>query len=337
MSIKGKRINKSVIYKRAEFHTAIPGQSLKTMIDKALRKRATIGERKSNVADDDQPIFHLLGQSQSEPKGFLFGVFMAYTPGTDPLFLVDDEQASNITLEKLKAPKMNDGKRREVLESIMYFGVFDNHLVLVQSQALKAPQLEIYLQWLLHQAAALPGDNTVRLIDKPSKAVREKMQKARGVRAIKLGSEVMPASVMPAIAAKGKGSQTKSVSVTANQSVGGGSALEALKSLLNPVEAAKINFDQLVGSNIELTVTLRYNRTTTDDGQKLMDTLGSAFRHSDGVETELELIGGGSIKGSELKLDGTIRVSSYDGQLSASEVFEGMRQWLLSKVSSDDL
>lgn len=337
MATRGKRINKAVIYKRAEFHTAVAGQSLKTIIDKALRKRSKVGERKCNVADVDQPVFHLIGQSQTEAKGFLFGVFMAYTPGTDPLFLVDDEQASNITVEKMKAPKTNDGKRREVLESVMYFGVIENHLVLVQSQALKAPQLESYLRWLLHDAGALAGDNTVQLIDKPSKAVRDKMHKARGVRAIKLGSEVMPASVMPVAAGKDKASPTKSVSVTASQSIGGSGPLAALKSLLDPVEAAKINFDQLAGSNIELTVTLRYNRTTTDDGQKLMDTLGSAFRHTDGVETELELIGGGSIKGSELKLDGTIRVSSYDGQLSASEVFEEMRQWLLGKVSSDEL
>ncbi len=89
--------------------------------------------------------------------------------------------------------------------------------------------------------------------------------------------------------------------------------------------------------NIELSVTLRYSRKTTEDGQQLMDSLGAALRNTDDVETELQLVGGGSIKGSDLKLTGTIGVTSYDGQLSASEVYEGLRQWLLEKVSEDGL
>lgn len=86
-----------------------------------------------------------------------------------------------------------------------------------------------------------------------------------------------------------------------------------------------------------VSVTLRYSRKTTEDGQKLMDSLGAALRNTDDVETELQLIGGGSIKGSDLKMTGQIGVTSYDGQLSASEVYEGLRQWLLEKVSSEEL
>ena len=86
-----------------------------------------------------------------------------------------------------------------------------------------------------------------------------------------------------------------------------------------------------------VSVTLRYSRKTTEDGQKLMDSLGAALRNTDDVETELQLIGGGSIKGSDLKLTGSIGVMSYDGQLNASEVYEGLRQWLLQKVSEQEL
>ena len=113
--------------------------------------------------------------------------------------------------------------------------------------------------------------------------------------------------------------------------------LAALKKLMQPSEAAKIDFEKLTGSNIEMSVTLRYKRETTADGQKLIDTLGAALRNTEDVETVLELNDGGSIRGSDLKLNGKIGLKSYDGQLSASEVFEGMRAWLLSKISSDEL
>ncbi len=338
MASTGKRINKTVVYKRVEFHSNTGHENLKTMLSKALVKRATIGDRKLNIADQDHPIFHLVGRTQIEPKGFVFGSLILYTPGTDPLFLVDDEQASNITLEKMTAPKTRDGKRREFLESVMYFGVIQNHMIMIQSQALKSSHLETYLQWLLHGASVMAGDNTLHLVDTPSKTVREKINKGKGVKTIKIGGEVLPRTTMPSAALQvADKPSTKSVSVVAKNKDLEWGPLAAIKSLLEPSEAAKIDFDQLTGSNIELTLTLKYNRTTTDDGHKLMDTLGAAFRNTEEVETEIELIDGGSIKGSELKLNGTIKVSSYDGQLSESEVYEGMRQWLLSKVSTDEL
>ena len=84
-------------------------------------------------------------------------------------------------------------------------------------------------------------------------------------------------------------------------------------------------------------VTLRYNRKTTEAGQKLMDSLGVALRNSDEVETELELKEGGSIKGDELRLTGRIGLQSYDGQLSHSEVFQELQTWLLEKIKAEGL
>ena len=345
MTTKAKLIQKTVLYKRCNFHTDIPGETLKTLLEQALNKSPKVGQRRLNVADADQPVYHVVGTSQSEPDGFVFGVLMTYTPGTDPLFLVDDDSASAVLVEKLKAPNTTDGKRREFLESMMYFGVIQNHLVLMQSQALKAPQLEAYLQWFVHDSKVMAGDNTFQLIDTPSKTVREKMIRGSGVRTITLGGEVVPQSAIsrvqpPATTETGTPTtsiKNHSVSVVASATESDWGVLEALKKLMAPSQAAKIDFDQLTGSNIEMSVTLRYKKETTEDGQKLMDTLGAAFRNTEDVETVIDLKDGGQIKGADLKLNGPIRVTSYDGQLSETEVFEGMRQWLLSKVTSEEL
>ncbi|UCU92679.1 hypothetical protein [Hydrogenophaga taeniospiralis] len=343
MSTKGKKVQKSVIYKRVNFHSGTKGKTLKALLEDALSKRKTLGERRQNVASAEDPIYHAIGAPVCENTGFVFGTLMTYTPGTDPLCFIDDDKAEEVVLEKVSAPKTDDGKRREFLASMMYFGVIGNHMVLMQSQALKSAQLESYLRWYLHASAVLEGTNTFQLIDTPGEAVKKKLNQGKGVRAIKLGGEVLPPSLIPpqpsdqptgTATTKHVAAQTTATAVATQDDFG---VLAALKRLMSPVQAAKIDFEKLAGSNIELSVTLRYSRKTTEDGQKLMDSLGAAFRNTDDVETELELVDGGSIKGSDLKLTGTVSITTYDGQLSASEVYEGLRQWLLQKVSAEEL
>lgn len=348
-SAKGKKVQKQIIYKKAQFHRPPPDKAtLKMLMERALNSCKTVGQRRVNVGGEEEPIFHVLGSPHSEPKGFVFGALMTYSPGTDPLYLVDDEAAVDVLLEKLSAPATKDGKRREFLESLMFFGVFDNHLVMMQSQSMKSAQLERFMTWFLHTSGYLAGDNTFQLVDTPPPEVREKMKRAKGVKAITLGGGLsphsIPASKLSAEQKTSTGSVVKSEKMSTTKHVAmspdseeNGRILAALKALLKPSQAATIDFNQLTDSNIEMFVTLKYNRETTVDGQKLMDGLGAALRNTDEVETKIELVGGGSIKGSEIKLSTKISVTSYDGQLSHTEVFEEMRKWLLSKVTSGEL
>jgi hypothetical protein len=60
MSTKGKKISKAVVYKRTEFHIKKAGDTLKSLLDKALVKHATVGARRRNVSiDDDNPVWQL--------------------------------------------------------------------------------------------------------------------------------------------------------------------------------------------------------------------------------------------------------------------------------------
>ena len=90
MATRGKRITKAVIYKRVEFFDKKRGENLKTLLDAALRTHSTVGQRRRNVGDADVPMWQLIGASTSEKDGFVFGMLMTYSPGTDPLFLVED-------------------------------------------------------------------------------------------------------------------------------------------------------------------------------------------------------------------------------------------------------
>ncbi len=336
MTHKGKRIYKTVTYKAVHFDKS-PGKgvTLVSLLAKALAQFTTVGDRRRNIGSDDNPVFHVIGTPLNEPTGMSFGALMTYTPGTDPLFLVDDAKAQDVLLEKLSAPSTDDGKRREFLESILFFAVYKNHVALIQSQALKAAQLENYFLWLLHSSKELPGDTLLKLIDTPPKAARDKMEAGGGVRAIKLGGEVVPPTTPASTAGSSAGTAltvSAPVSQTSSVDLDEGGMFAALQKLLKPADIAKIPFEDLADSNIEMFITLRYNRKTTEAGQKLMDSLGVAFRHADEVETELSLKDGGTIKGSELRLTGTIGLQSYDGQLNHTEVYQELQKWLHGKI-----
>ncbi|MCX7251210.1 MAG: hypothetical protein NTX37_06890 [Burkholderiales bacterium] len=344
MTAKGKRITKSVLYKRVHFSANVPGETLKSLVEEALKRYTTLGQRRMNISPDaSTPVYHVISSPHCEPDGFVFGALMTYTPGMDPLYLVDDADAVEVLIEKLSIPHTEDGKRREVLESMMYFGIFGDHLVLMQSQALKAPQLEAYLRWLLHDSGTLAKNRAFQLIDTPSKAVREKMERGRGVKSITLNGEVVRPPGRSGEQASldfndaESAHDTASVSVASSTAAEGNRWLEFMKSLIGPSRSSKIDFGKLDSANIEMSVVLKYKRSTTEEGQELMDSLGSVFRHTDDVDAKLMLKDGSIIRGAQLKLNGIVGVTAYDGQLSAQEVYEEIRGWLLGKITSDEM
>lgn len=337
------RKTKVLTYKHAHFAELSEPQSglnLKTLLAGALDKLPTIGSRREPLAPTgESPIWRLVGEFQPE-EHFVFGVLLRYAPGTNPAFVVDDEKAVKLTVEQISAPVTTDGKRRELVDAMLFFGVCDNHLVLLQSSSLRSDHLEHHLNWLLHKAGEMAGTASLQLIDQPPKAIREKLSK-RKVKELDIGGVLTPPP--KPIAEKGEATDTvaastvKEVSVADEIGEGGLGVIEALKRLLDPDKAAKIDFDKMSGANIEYVLKIKYRNQTTDDGQALMNTLGSALRHAESVDTTIRLHGGGQIKGDDLRLSGNIRLDTYNGIPVPSEVFEVIRQWLLEKLKSGDV
>lgn len=340
-----ERKTKALTYKHATFHSA--GPVLQQLLAGALADLHTIGKRRESLAPDgESPIWRLVGEYQIE-DAFVFGVLMRYAPGTNPVFVVDDESAEKLTVEQMSAPATDEGKRRELIDAMLFFGAAENHLVMMQSAALRSDHLEKHLQWLLHHAKVLDGTNTFQLIDQPPKAIREKLAKAK-VKELDIGGALTPAAKsfviapMPTQAVEGE-RETRVVPSVEEQSVaqdlsdGSSGVVEALKRLLEPDQAARLDFESMAGANIEYVLKIRYKNSTTEEGQKMMNTLGSALRHAEGVDARIRLHGGGEIRGDELRMSGSVRIDTYNGIPSPSEVFEAIRKWLLEKLKSGDI
>lgn len=340
-----ERKTKNLTYKHARFieHSALrSGLELKSLLAKSLEQLSTIGDRRESLAPKgESPIWRLLGEFQIEDH-FVFGVLLRYAPGTNPAFVVDDEKAAKLTVEQISAPVTSEGKRRELVEAMLFFGACDNHLALLQSSSLRSDHLEHHLNWLLRKAGEMAGATSLQLIDQPPKAIREKLSKHK-VKGLDIGGVLTPppkegaAEPRRAEERKVAASTVSEVSVADEIGEGGLGVIEALKRLLDPDKAASIDFDKMSGANIEYVLKITYRRQTTDDGQVLMNTLASALRHADSVDTKIKLHGGGEIKGDALRLSGNVRLNTYNGIPVPSEVFEVIRQWLLEKLKSGEV
>lgn len=330
---------KHFTYKHAEFTQS--DINMQQALSATLGILQTVGKRRNSLApNNESPIWRLIGEYH-EDEAFFFGILMQYSPGTNPSFAIDDQDALRISIEQLAAPKTRDGKNREPLDGMLFFASSGNHMVLMQGLAMRSQHLEQHLQWLLHKSNALAGDKTVRLLDQPPLKIRTQLEGA-DVRGITLGGDLSSAvggvgeedgsEMHPAP----RGAKAKAVKMSGGA---GESLLAALKPFLAPAAFAKLDLDKISGANIEYNLEIRYQgKNTTENGHKFLNTLGAALRHTDSeVDTVIELLGGGKIKGNELKLSAPRRIEHINGVPNPSHVFEEMRAWLLEKVNLGDV
>ena len=341
-------VSKRLSYKLTDFKGIddVRDFKLSQMLTSALNKMLKVGDRRQPLAaSEEKPIWRLIGQFQVESE-FVFGVLIQYVPGTDALLVVDDAAANALTMEQMAAPLTDDGKRRDVPEGLLFFGALDNHVVMMQSQAMRAPHLEQHLQWLLHHGKTLPGTTTLRLLDQPPPQVAKKAAK-NPVKSVSIGGDLTSANLMLATG-EGEPAATEVASpmdkvVKATQTgqasaSGERTKLDALKELISPTAAANLNLDNLTeSSNLQYTLEITYNRKTTDEGQAVLNRLSAALRNTEDVDCKIRLADGTLLSGDSLKLSGSVKVNLYNGLPSPTEVYEVMRTWLLEKISDGEV
>ncbi|MGR6861648.1 hypothetical protein ACU5EH_15780 [Aliivibrio salmonicida] len=148
--VNKKRIRKTVIYKKSELIGLNQSDTLEKLIREVLKVWAKPSQRRQNMGanENDSGVRKVIGSTDSVGN-MLFGTILLYELGKDITFVVEDENAEEYIIESQNpAIGLNESekdKRREVLQSALYFGVLGNHVVAVQSQALKCRDLESHL------------------------------------------------------------------------------------------------------------------------------------------------------------------------------------------------
>jgi hypothetical protein len=311
------RTTKTVWYKRA----SVQGQktTLRTLLASALGDRPLAGHRLMSIATDAEQIGINLYQTQED---LLFGQFLSFLPGMRQPVMTFDSGKTAFDLATIAAETSDDGKKREFLESIGYFGVIDNHLMLVQTKALSSREFEDYLTWFLTQATSTLVKGTMLTLDDPAATKARKTAARKNIRGVTIGTQLQAVATPETI----DGDAVSKFELK-------GGAFDALRSLLGAEVFDKLSLEEsLEEDNIELQLTVRVKgrRVASDDGQKFLRAVGRATRHMNSRDYAIELDRNGELKGSDLKLHRTVSVATHQqgGLIDETAMMGHMVAWL---------
>lgn len=315
-------VTKRVYCKQAVFLNAKNKPILQTKLSESLSKLKKVGARKEKLGEDGRYVRAVIYHRNY--AGMLFGILASYEKGTHQLTVVDDDEAEMLTVDQVAPQESDDNKRQEFLEGVCYFGVSNNHVILVPSRALGAKPTEHYLNWLLTSAGLLESENRIALSDQIAQATKEKIR-ASHVKEVEIGAPLI------------EGKDTNLKSDVSNQKITafeyGGLGIDILKQVLGS-KFDSVSLSDAIDGNIEVTLKVKYKRATTENAHKFLDNIALAIRNIDEDEVKISLVGGGTIKGNDLKLSSPISAEAKDGIPNPDELFEKMRAWLLLQIEN---
>lgn len=296
------------------------GSDLQALLTTALDQFRKAGQRKESIIGTNEA--RLISYFRQE-KGALYGIMLSYEKGRNQLTLPEDDDAEMLSVEQVAPPAAEDGKRREFLDGVLYFLVHKNHVLTIQSSALRSAQFEQHLAWLLDKGGSFKG-NSLALADQVSNVTRAKVRKSHAKEVwvdAPLVSATSTATDMPVTSSQ----VAKSFELS-------GLGLSWLESVIPEHLRKQLKFEDALDANLECSLRVRYKRSSTDKGHALLDNLALALRHVDDAETVIKLAGGGIIKGDEIKLSKDLSIETFNGITNPDDAFSKMHAWLSDSI-----
>lgn len=331
---------KIVHYKRAILPNG--ASSLQSILldiigDGGSAENVLLRQEKTSLSNENSEV-RFINKSDTY-KTILFGQMVLFEKDKSQSLL---EISDNVKFYDINSITSNDiiidgdnaqNKKREFVNSILYFGILNNHVIIVQSTSLRSREFESHLNWLINNFTDAK-DFVLLLQDKPSEATMQKMEKTPA-KSIRIGGLPITSEVKSGDADT-EPKHIGSVKTIKYRPTGKGGAL--LKAFLGDNWADDINLnDSLDDANLQVSLEITYFRKTNDGGQAVIDSIATSLRHVDGEDYSIKLQGGGEITGKEIKLSGSISVEYNNGIVDENDLFLKMHKWLFSKLEAGEL
>jgi hypothetical protein len=209
--------------------------------------------------------------------------------------------------------------KREFLESILYFCVYGDHVLILQARGLRVGAFEQYIGWLLERANVLSGDQKILLADQATTRAAGAIRRSH-VKSVSLG---LP--LTGHVSARQDGSKAR-IKV-------GGPIIKALRELIGP-EVDHMRLEDALDGNIEATIELRWSRSTTEPAQRILDKLAVALRNIEPDEVDIVLNDGTTVKGDDLKLVVPVTVKARENIVDQGSLFGAMRDAMTTLIEN---
>lgn len=327
--MKAGKTNKTVYYRRFKIDVK-PAQNLQQLLGQALTQERKVKNRLEALGSASTE-FRVIGEAVQK-GAFLCGSLLTFERGSYQTVINDDPEATTLSMDALPPP-LKGKVQQQFLAGALYFAVFENHVAVIQSAALKANAFEQHLAWLLRSKTNLV-DQTVPFVlsDEPQKVTRERIRKSH-VKAISFGKPFMSESVALQPAQKGAADQRdkKVKTFTPDPSI-----LGVIGNFLKKDELSDLGLEAGVfDSNLEIWLEIRYpkhQRSRPLQAAKLMDNLSIALRNQDEESVELTLADGSTVKGKELKISNNLEAKISNGIIQTSALYDDMAAWVAKLI-----
>lgn len=332
--MKAGKTNKTSYYRRFKIELN-PAQTLQQLLSQALLKEQKIKGRLEALGANATE-FRVIGHTETR-NGFLCGSLVTFERGSYQTVINDDPEATALSLQSL-APPLKGKVQQQFVPGVLYFVIFENHVAVIQSAALKAGAFEQHLAWFLRSKTNLiEASVPFVLSDEPQKVTRDRIRKSH-VRAISFGRPFMEevATTVPQTGGNTGAKKQKMVTTFSPDPT----ILEVIRNYLSGDDLSNLGLESGVfDGNLEVWLEIRYpkrQRSHPLEAVKLMDNLSIALRNQDEDAVELQLGDGSRIKGNELKISALIEAKVKDGLVDANALYDEMIAWV-SKLIKDGM
>lgn len=344
--MKSETRNKTIQYKRAVItNNRLTLQNLLNTALKLDNKASKANQRRETINPDDYSC-RFINHFKSY-NGMLFGQLVFLEPGRSQVLITLDDEAEyykidSITPDSIDKPEGDEEinkKHREFIDSMLYFGVLDNHVVIMQSASLRSRELEAHLAWLLGTLTELIDKNSALILqDKPTEETIKKIEQSP-VKSVHLGTPVESRSEQgDSVNTETRVSQQEQGFAKKVKWIPCGMGADIIQAALGTEWFEKLDLNSsLDEANLQVTLEISYLRKTTSNGQRMLDSIATSLRHTEEADVRVDLYKGGTLKGGDLKLSGTVSVKTINGLVDENDLYHQMHSWIVTKVTTNEL
>jgi|SRR6266850_3396649 len=328
------RETKKIVYKLAG---GTGSETLQSILRCALSKHRRPADRLEPLGKDGGEVRFI--NLSRQHKGVTLGIFHKVTKGAAQ-HVIDMQKAGDewkIFPVTARSDKRPEG---EFVEGTLFFGIWKNHVVLHQTMSCRAEQFEDYLTWLFGRdgggsdaGGVTPFEGPTPLISLDDPIPRKVRNKDRQpVTSISIASGIESAPV----GTKAK-TQTAAVQFTPH-----GDSWEGIKAIFKGIgtpipDELKLDnalSEQDIRVRLELSCTKKKAESAAGE---VLGKLGHALRHSPGDFYTVKLVDGTIIKGSEIKVESSVRVECADRLPTPESMFKAIMEYFEQLVENQTI
>lgn len=307
-------VKKTLYYRKAVITKT--DKTLEELLREALTAFPTAMDRQEPI-DDDSSEVRLINKFQDVHKGFiLVQMVLIEQDASQPVVIYEagarEYQLAGVKPSEVILSEEYKAAKRDFINSILYFGVIDDHVIVIPSAALRFNAIESYLRWFfVNKAKILPPEAMISLTQEANKDSK-KLFGNHNVKSIEIGDTVTY------VKSSKFEEKTEVKNVTS----------QMLKTLVENFNDFKL--DSIAqSSNIRAKFVITYSRKTDEDGQKILNDIAMNLRNVDDEDVTINLDGAGQLKKGNLNIHTKESIGrSSDGLLIMSDISHVMQNWL---------